>query len=213
MNGLGDVQLAQGDLVGARKTQERALAMRQKLGEKPSTAESQMALARVSLEDGRAAEAESAAREAAKEFHGENVPDLEAAAYALLARALSQQGKLQESETAAKLAVSYSAKSQEPMIRISVAITAARVRNASESELVSRKQRASQVIHNLQALAAQAKKSGFLGLEFEARLAEAEVTLDSGKTKDGVAQLASLAEEAHARGFRLIAKKALAVRN
>jgi hypothetical protein len=65
----------------------------------------------------------------------------------------------------------------------------------------------------LQALANEAKKYAFLGLEFEARLAEAQVTLDSGQTDDGVAQLASLAEAAHAKGFGLIAKKALGVRN
>ncbi len=210
MTGLGEVQLAMGDLVGARKTLEQALAMRQRLGEKQSIAESRLALARVSLEEGRAVEAESAAREAASEFKAENVPDLEAVAYALLARSLLEQGKSEEAQKAAKSAVSYSTRSQEPMTRISVAITAARVRAAAYPQSSSGVKGASQVIHDLHALANEARKYTFLGLEFEAMLAEAQVKLDSGKTNEGVAQLASLAEEAHVKGFGLIARKALA---
>jgi DNA-binding winged helix-turn-helix (wHTH) protein/tetratricopeptide (TPR) repeat protein len=213
MKGLGDVQLAQGDLIGARKTQQQALAVRQKLGEKQSIAESQLALARVWLEEGRAPEAESAARAAVSEFKAENVSDLEAAGYALLTSSLLAQGKSEEAQKAAKSAMSHSARSQEPMTRISVAIAAARVRASSYRHASSRVEPAVQVIHDLQALANEAKKYAFLGLEFEARLAEAQVTLDSGQTDDGVAQLASLAEAAHAKGFGLIAKKALGVRN
>jgi len=210
MLGLGEVQLAQGDLAGARKTQEEAFALRQKLGEKESLAESQLALALISLEEGRAADAETIAREAASEFQAENVPDLEASAYALLARALVDQDKLEEARSAAKSAVSYSARSQEPMIRISVAITAARVRHASDPEAASRKRRGDQVIHDLQALETHANTSGFLGLEFEARLAEGEVKMDSGQTTAGLAELASLALQAQTKGFGLIAKKASA---
>jgi hypothetical protein len=59
----------QGDLASARHTQEQALAIRQKLGEKGSIAESRLALARISLEEERAGEAEPVARDAAAEFH------------------------------------------------------------------------------------------------------------------------------------------------
>jgi hypothetical protein len=142
------------------------------------------------------------------EFQVENVPGLEGIAYALLARSLSEQGKSEEAQKAARSAISYSAGSGEPMIRISVAITVARVRNASDPEAASRKQRAPQVIHDLQALITQAKKSGFLGLEFEARLAEGEVKMDSGQTTTGLAELASLAQQAQTKGFGLIARKA-----
>jgi hypothetical protein len=99
------------------------------------------------------------------------------------------------------------------MTQISVAITAARVRAASYPHSSSGVERAAQVIHDLQALANKAKKYTFLGLEFEARLAEAQVKLDSGKTHDSVTQLTSLAEEAQAKGFGLIARKAMALRN
>jgi DNA-binding winged helix-turn-helix (wHTH) protein/tetratricopeptide (TPR) repeat protein len=211
--GLGEIQLARGNVAAARHTQERALDLRQKLGEKQSIAESRLALARISLEEGRAAEAESAARQTVTEFHAESVPDLEAAAYALLARSLLEQGKSEQAQKAAKSAVTNSARSQEPMTQISVAITAARVRAASYPHSSSGVERAAQMIHDLQALANKAKKYTFLGLEFEARLAEAQVKLDSGRTNDSVAQLTSLAEEAQAKGFGLIARKALALRN
>jgi tetratricopeptide (TPR) repeat protein len=213
MLGLGEVQLARGNVAAARQTQERALDLRQKLGEKQSIAESRLALAQILLEEGRTAEAASAAREAATEFQTETVPDLEAAAYALLARSWLEQGKSEEARKAAKSAVSCSARSQEPMTRISVAITAARVRAASYPHASSGVERAAQAIHDLQALANEAKRYTFLGLQFEARLAEAQVNRDSGNINDGIRQLASLAEEAHAKGFGLIARKALAVRN
>jgi hypothetical protein len=123
-----------------------------------------------------------------------------------------EQGKSEEALKAVRSAVSNSAKSQQPMMRISVAITVARVRAASYTYSSSPVQRAAQVIRDLRTLTNEAKKSGFMGLEFEARLAGAEVQLGSGKTRDGVAQLASLAEETNARGFGLIATKALVAR-
>ena len=212
MTGLGDVQLTRGDLVAARKTQEQALAMRQKLGEKQSIAESRLALARVSLEEGRNAEAESAARQAATEYQAENVPDLEAAAYTVLARSMLEQGKSEEAQKAAKSAVSYSVRSQQPMLRISVAITAARVQWASDLHSASRAQRASKVIRDVQVLATQAKKFGYLGLQFEARLAEGEVKMDSGQTTSGLTHLGSLVQEARANGFGLIVSKAAAAK-
>lgn len=211
MIGLGEVQLTRGNVDGARKTQEQALAIRQKLGEKQSISESQLALAEISLEEGHAADAGLVARETAKEFRSENVPDLEAAAYAVLARSLLEQGKTEDAENAVRLAASSSAKSQQPSVRIAVGIVVARVRAASSAHSSS-KQQALQAIHDLRALAQKAQESGFLGLEFEARLAEGEIKPASGRTKDGLAQLASLAEEAQAKGFGLIARDALTAR-
>jgi hypothetical protein len=184
------------------------LAVRQKLGEKESIAESRLALAAVWLEEGRSREAEQAARQALAEFRAENVPDLEAAASTVLARALLQQGKSAEAQEAAEAAMSFSAKSQEPMIRLSVAINAARIRKASRGRSALGKQSMGLIIRELEIVTAQAKKSGFLGLEFEAKLALGEAELGTARATRGLAQLASVEGEARAKGFGLIARKA-----
>jgi hypothetical protein len=176
-------------------------------------AESQLALARISLEEGRTAEAASGAREAATEFHAENVPDMEAAAYVLLARSLLEQGNAEEAQKGVRSAAFTSAKSQQPMVRISVAITADRVRAGFYTRSSSAVQRVSQAIRDQQVLANTAEKVGFRELEFEARLAKAEATLDAGRTSDGVDQLSAIARDAQAKGFELIARKAVATRN
>ncbi|HEV8267441.1 MAG TPA: tetratricopeptide repeat protein, partial [Thermoanaerobaculia bacterium] len=62
LHGLGDVALARGDLAEARARYREALTGREKAGEKGTSAESRLALARGALEEGKAEEAVSAAR-------------------------------------------------------------------------------------------------------------------------------------------------------
>jgi eukaryotic-like serine/threonine-protein kinase len=211
MHGLGEVQLAQGDLARARKTQEEALALSQKLGEKVSIAESRLALAALALEDGRPGDAETASHQAAGEFQEERIPDLEALAYALLARSQIEQGKPEEAQRVIERATLLSANSQEPIVRLSVAITAARVRATGVGG--SPRQKASaEAIRDLQGVLQATRKFRFLGLELEARLAIAEIQSDSGSGAMPTKQLASLEEDARARGYGLIARKAAAAR-
>jgi hypothetical protein len=136
------------------------------------------------------------------------VPDLEAAASTVLARALLQQGKSAEAQEAAEAAMSFSATSQEPMIRLYNAINAARIRKASSGRSAFQKRSMGLIIHDLEVVTAHAKKSGSLGLEFEAKLALGEAELGSARSTRGLAQLASVEREARVRGFGLIARKA-----
>jgi tetratricopeptide (TPR) repeat protein len=210
MAGLGDVQLAQGDVDAARKAQEEALAAREKLGEKESIAESQLALAHVSLEEGRAAEAEPIIRKAAGEFQAENIPDLESVANALLARSFVAQGKLAVAKKAKQRAVALSRKSQEPLIRISVTITAACVESAVAEQVRSPRASPTAAAKELRGALREARAFGFLGLELESRLALAEPESDSARGKMRNEQLTLLAADARARGYGLIARKAAA---
>ena len=205
MLGLGEVQLAQGDLAGARKTQEEAFAQRQKLGEKGSIAESQLALAVISLEEGRAADAEATVRAAAAEFNEEKVPDLEALAYAVLARALLDQDRFTEAHDAAKHATSMVVHSQEPMLKLSVAIADARVcagdGHAIKSDTIT------QALHELEGVLREARRFGFVGLELEARLAAVEIAGGARGFATRHEESASLEQEALAKGYGLIARK------
>ena len=93
---LGQVLAAQGDLAGARGRHEEALKTRLDAGQTGPAAESRLALAQLSLDDGRSADAEEPARQAAEEFHKQDAPDLQALAQEVLARSLLLQGKLAE---------------------------------------------------------------------------------------------------------------------
>jgi tetratricopeptide (TPR) repeat protein len=205
MLGLGEVQLAQGDLAGARKTQEEAFAQRQKLGEKGSIAESQLALALISLEEGRPADAERTVRAAAAEFHEERVPDLEASAYAVLARALLDQHRLTEAHDAAKNATSLVVRTQEPMLKLSVAIADARVRagdgHAIKSDTIA------QSLHELEGVLREARRFGFVGLGLEARLAVVEIARGARGITTRHQEPALLEQEALMKGYGLIARK------
>jgi DNA-binding winged helix-turn-helix (wHTH) protein/tetratricopeptide (TPR) repeat protein len=211
--GLSDVQLAQGDLAVAQKTDEEALAAQQKLGEKESMAESQMALARIFLEEGRGAEAEPILRQAAGEFQAHKVPDLEAKAHALLARALLEQGKLQEANEARQRALTLAAKSQDPYLRISIAIAAARVRAAAAVHGSSIPAASDVATRKLRAAMQQARKYGFFGLELESRLVLAEIESDPARRHSRDEQLTLLEADARQRGYGLIARKAAAARS
>ena len=208
---LGELQLAQDDLAGARKRQEEALAVRQKLGEKGSIAESRLAIAALLLEEGKPAEAEAGAHEAAAEFQAEKIPDLEALAYALLARSKIEQpaAGLEDAQKAINRAVSLTARSQEPLIRLFVAIIAARVQAAASTNPATRTNPAGS-LRKLQLILDEARKFGFFELELEGELAIGEIEMRSGRTATGRARLAALEKTARAKAYVLIARKAVA---
>lgn len=197
---LGEILLAQGDLPGAQKSHEEALALREKLTERGRAMQSRLALAALSLEQGRPAAAEATAREAAQEFGTEKRPDDEAWARAVLARSLIEQGKAKEAKEAIERALALSGRSQNPLLRLAVVIAAARLRVAQgEADLAARR---------LKDGLLEATKYGYLGLQLEARLALAEIEARSGNPAAGRTRLLALGQEASAKGFGLIARKA-----
>jgi hypothetical protein len=60
----------------------------------------------------------------------------------------------------------------------------------------------------LTSVLAQANKSGYLPYVFDVRLALAEIALKSGPAATAKAQLTSLQNDARAKGYLLIARKA-----
>jgi hypothetical protein len=57
---------------------------------------------------------------------------------------------------------------------------------------------------------AEARKAGFVGLQFDARLALGETEIKGGDTSAAKVELASLEQDAKAKGFVLVARKAAA---
>jgi tetratricopeptide (TPR) repeat protein/TolB-like protein len=201
---LGRLVKDQGDLDGARKQFEEAAATASEIGGKAVVAKARLALGDVAMEKGSFQEAETAARDSAKEFSSEKAIDYEGLASVLLARSLLAEGKASEAQAAIGRATSAPEHSRNRYNDLLLAITAARVQAASgqRGDLVE----AGKVLRS--ALGA-ATELGFVGLQFEARLAQGEI--NSPRSSQNRARLHALEKDATAKGFRLIAGKAAAI--
>jgi DNA-binding winged helix-turn-helix (wHTH) protein/tetratricopeptide (TPR) repeat protein len=207
--GIGEIQAEQGDLIAARKSYEQALAIRESTGE--LTGENRLALASLSLEEGRAADSEANARRAAEEFRTKQMVDKEGQAEVIVARSLLAQGNLAKANESIAQAGALARQISNPTLRlpieIEVGIAAAQIRAAShkQSDL-------SEAIASLGQRLAEATNSHLMALEFEAALALGEVEIQAGKASAGRARLQALEKDASSHGFLLVAKKAAAAR-
>jgi tetratricopeptide (TPR) repeat protein len=202
---LGVLFSIMGRLDDARREQTAGLELRQALGEKLYVSESRLGLATLALEEGRAQEAEQAAREIAASFRELKATDHLVLADAVLARALADQGRLLDAREAIVGAANRARKSQVERVRLWVAICEARYRAAPGPA------ERPWAVKSLQRTLEQTRKEGRLGLELEARLALAEIGLQSGRGT-AAGELEALEKEASARGYALLARKAAAAR-
>ena len=200
MTRLGGILRLTGERTAARTTLVEALAIRTAMGAKGDAAETQLALAALSLEDGRPGDAETTARKAAEEFQREKMIDGEAGAYDWIARSLLVLGKTADARAAIERASSLAAESEDRRVRLSIGLTRARTRATTGAT--------AEAIKSLESTLADAKKAGFLDLEFEVRLALGDIETRSSKPAAGLARLAALEKDAAALGFGPIAKKA-----
>ncbi len=204
LGGLGEVLYQQGDLAGARKSAEEALAIRNQLGEKGNVAHSELFLASLFIEEGHPSEAGLLARNAVKEYQTEHAADAEAQARVVLARSLLAQNQPSRAEEAIGRAVELAGKSQNREVRFLVDIISARIRASLGKPAEAKK--------SLKATLAEAKKYGSVGNQLEARLALGEIEMKSGESAAGRVHLKALEKDAAAMHFALIASKAAAAR-
>jgi hypothetical protein len=184
--------MAEADLSGARKAYQEGLDLFTKVNDQDNIAEARLSLAALSLEEGNANDSETLARQAAQEFKKEKVVDQEAAAREILARSLIAQGKL--TPALEEISAARNPMPQDRAIRISVDITAARLRARNGNIAEAR-----QLLSDCFAQAARLKMAGTL---LEIRLAQAEV---EGSSRPS---LEFIERDAKKDGYLLIAKKA-----
>jgi class 3 adenylate cyclase/tetratricopeptide (TPR) repeat protein len=194
---LGDVQVAKGEFADARRSYEHTLKLFTDAGDQPNIAGTHLSLAKLALEQGKPADAESLARQAIQGFEAGKLPDIEADALGTCARALILQGKLQDARSelanAARLGV------QDRMIRISLAITAARLK--------TRIGKLAEARQDLDSLLKESKEKNLVGLQLEIRLALAEIDASS-ESKQKKASATALEHDARNSGYLLVATKA-----
>ncbi len=195
----GERLLAAGDLAAAGQALDDAAAIRSELGEKGNLAQTQLIRGRLLIAAERFAQAEALMRDVSGELSREARRDDEITATNVLARALLAQGKLAEAREVGGRARSRARDSQNPAVRMSVAITDARLLAAAGDTAAA--------LAELEAVLADATGRGLTGQAFEARLALGEIESATGA---GDARLRALAEEAERAGFGLIARAAAA---
>jgi tetratricopeptide (TPR) repeat protein len=201
LSGMGDLALDRGDLTMARKYYEEALALRDQAGEKQTAAETRVSLAKLAIEEGHSPDAEVSARLSQQQFHKDQQADDELDASTVLITALLAQGKQGEAEKEMEGARRLSQQSQNRFLRLQFELISGRVVLESDHPETSGPL--------FQEVNRDAKRYGFVGLEFANELALAQF---ANRTKNGAEdqlELRVLQKAAASKGFGLIARKAL----
>ena len=204
MEGLGQIALARGDFAGARRSMQEALAIRSEMGDGLGAASSRADLAMLAIEDSRPRDAEAPLRESIEAFRKAKSGDDEAAAEAALARSMAAQGRPLEAQAAVRRAKGLLSAGSALPIRFEIALAEAYIEGGPVG-LADRRQR-------LTAVLGEAMNHGYTGYAYRIRLALCELEVRSGSAAEGRACLVALGNEAAAKGFDLIARKARIVK-
>jgi eukaryotic-like serine/threonine-protein kinase len=205
LSGAGDVLADRGDLATARKSYEESLTLRKQTGEKQAVAETEIALARLSLEEGQATDAETVIRKCIEQFHQDGQADDELAARVTLIEGLLGQGKSLEAAKEEYASRTLAAKSTNQLNRLQFDLASARVELAIGHIAVARPR--------LQRTLDSARAHLLPGIELETRIGLAELKKKLGQRVEAQADLVALERLARSKGFGLIAEKALSARN
>jgi ATP/maltotriose-dependent transcriptional regulator MalT len=207
---LGKIRTAQGKLDAARKDQEHGAKIRGKTGQVEAEAQSKLNLAALAIETGQFEEAGRLATDAEGKFQQGRGRDFTTYAQVLQAESLVGRGRFEEAQQLITRALSRSETFVDLDIHLSIEIGAARVRAASaqyaDRDIIA------EANALLNAALSSAKIHGYLGHQFDARLALAELKIKSGRVAEGRKELTALEHDARAKGFMLVARKAASVR-
>ncbi len=196
--GMGDVLFAEDDLQSAQQAYQQSLTMRSELGEKGEIAKSWVALAILALENGQPAQAESLARDAAKEFETENDADQRTAAEDVLAQSLIAKGDYDQAGKEIDLAQRLEARDLPTTLSLSI----------TKARLLGKTAKRAEALRALQQVESHAAEKGLLGLEWQARLALADIQTLSGNLASARSNLQFVKRQAAPKGFHLLARKA-----
>ncbi len=205
LHDYGDLLRCRGDLAAARARYQEALALREAMGEKVNAASTRVALAGLSVDEGRPSEAEAPAREAAEQFSKGALAREEGWAHLALGRALLARGETTPARAEAEHIVALAGQGDDRSLRVAARVLQARVLAASGA----REEQLS-AVQALRRLLASGEGPLSAESRFEVRLALAE--LESRRDPRAAGRdLAALEAEARARGFGLVATRAASV--
>jgi DNA-binding winged helix-turn-helix (wHTH) protein/tetratricopeptide (TPR) repeat protein len=200
MAGLGDVEMEQDQLAAARKQYESALKLRESLGEKQTILQTKVALARITTEEGHAADAEPELRRCQDQLHQAQWFDDELGAGLLLTDVLLDQAKNADARNEIVSIRPFEEKTQNRELQLRFSLESARVLLAGHDLRSARTQ--------LDTVAREADASGFVGLAWEAQTLLAEVQEEAGDMPGATHKLNLVAAQARSAGFLLRTRKA-----
>ena len=201
LSGMGDVALDRGDLALARRRYKESLELRNQAGEKQTAVESRVSLAKLAIEEGHSSDAETSARSSQEQFHQEQQADDELSASIVLIDALLAQGKQGEAQKEVEAAQTLGKQSQNRFHRLQFELASGR--NLLKSE---HPEAAGPLLRSVNR---EAQRYRFAGLEFESKLALAELARKTNHREQAQIELHALQRSASSKGFGLIARKAL----
>jgi tetratricopeptide (TPR) repeat protein len=194
-----------GDYAEAQHAYEQALAFHRETKNSGAIAETQLALAELALEQQQTGRALTLAYPTAAELHRLKSSHLEARAYLILGRAALQQRKIPQAQKSFAQATSLASKSATPDQQLEFAAWSARANAAAGS--------GAEALKSFRASLSELGPKAGMNVQFEARLALAELTLKFGEPSEGRTQLNSLEKEANEKSFSVFARKAAAIRD
>lgn len=195
---LGDIQFDQGNVIGAEKSYEDAVTASTQLGANSVLAATQVSLSKMKFEQGDFAAAEKNAKDAAAEFQKEGSKEEGSGAFAALAEALAEEGKLPEATVALN-----EAKAAKPADK---AILLAFYR--ADIRFLARSGKKTEASNTLDEALAQARKLGFAGWELRLQLIGSEFGLDHGNGRSERQILRRVEEKAGSEGYPLLQQQA-----
>jgi hypothetical protein len=162
-------------------------------------------LARLSIEEGHAADAEAVIRKCKEQFHQDGQADDELAASINLIEGLLGEGKFVEATKEKQVSQALATKSTNQLNRLQFDLVSARVEVAIGHLASSCLQ--------LQRTLESARAHRLLEIELETQLSLAELKKKRGQKVEAQADLLALEKSARGKGFGLIASKSVPVRN
>ena len=158
--GIGEVQLQQSDILAARNSYNKALQMRQDLGEKQAIAETEVELAKIRILEGNPTDAEARARRCKTQFHLEQQADDELGAGLVVADALIAETKMPEAAAEMSALDPIVSKTQNHVLQLRSLLQNARLALATGDRQTARRRAV--------ATLRQARSEGYLNIEREA---------------------------------------------
>jgi serine/threonine protein kinase/tetratricopeptide (TPR) repeat protein len=197
--GLAQISMIRDQLSQARDQEEQVLQFQKELGDSVEIARSQLALATITIEQGKPEEAEALIRAAAPQFEQQTIATGASQSAALLARALLAQSKIADAEAASTNALALAERTSDRSTHLLATLAAAEVNARTGKEAAA--------VKALQSALSESLRDGYKEFEFEARLDLGRLELRSSRTS-GRQRLEKLKEDAERKDFRLIARKA-----
>lgn len=193
----GEAARLAGDLGDARTRHEEALTLRRGLDDPLVISESRLALARVALEEGQAANAAVEAERLAETFERQGRPGQALLARAILVRAHLEDGRRVEAVRLADTLFDGARETELTVARFEAAIARAR---ANPNPMLARPELAS--------AAESMEAADYRALALEAQLALAAITVAEGDEEAGQQLAREVAERAQAAGLGSLFRRA-----